>query len=513
MKTQLVSSIALNTALAVLLAQTFAFAQTDPASPAAPAASSATPPYATAPTSSAAPQQPATQAPADPYGAPSTATAPPAASTDPLAPAAQQPVAPYASATPPTTAATEEQAAAAEQDAQEVAEDLSDEGGKVNIYGFADFTYSQLLSSREAFNVSPHPYSSFYVGNLNLYLDANLGHKWRSLSEIRFTYLPDGAQQTDPATGTAGPRINGAYPDYTDFNRTAKVGGIIMERAWVEYAAHPLFTIRGGQFLTPYGIWNVEHGTTVIIGTTRPYIIGSEMFPNHQTGLEAYGTYAVDSTQVGYHLTVSNGRGPIDQYKDLDKNKAVGWRVWVQQDTSFGTFVLGTSGYKGRYTDRSQTMVMSPTSFGYTYPINSEYKELSLALDLKWNWKGAVFQSEAIMHDVGYENSTRPPAMAFDGGPQGWTPDARNYGFYAIGGYRLPWLGIMPYFGGEYYYLGKSSFIPDSAAFWGGFNIRPTDRVVLKIQETHAFFPSDWVGGMTKPPKLNLLTAQVAWSF
>lgn len=493
-----------HTALAILLAQTFVYAQTTPA-----AGNAESSPPVSAPAASVAPQEP-TPAPADAANTPT----PGAAATVPVAPSAQQTIEPYPpqTASAPAPAQPGEASAQEDEDAQRIAEDLSDEGGKVNIYGFADFTYSQLMSSREAFNVTPAPYPSFYVGNLNVYLDANLGHKWRSLSELRFTYLPDGAQQTDPSTGAAGPRINAAYPDYSDFNRNVKVGGVIIERAWVEYAAHPLLTIRGGQFLTPYGIWNVEHGTTVIIGTTRPYVIGSEMFPNHQTGLEAYGSYAIDSTQVGYHLTVSNGRGPIDQYKDLDKNKAVGWRLWLQQDTGFGTFVLGTSGYKGRYTDRSQVMAMNGTSLNYTYPINSEYRELSLAVDLKWNWKGAVFQSEAIMRDVVYENSTRPPATAFDGGPQGWSADTSNFGFYAIGGYRLPWLGIMPYFGGEYYYLGKTSFVPDSAAFWGGLNIRPTDRVVLKIQETHAFFPADW-SGMTKPPKLNVLTTQVAWSF
>jgi hypothetical protein len=264
--------------------------------------------------------------------------------------------------------------------------------------------------------------------------------------------------------------------------------------------------------LTPYGIWNVEHGTTVIIGTTRPFIIGSEMFPNHQTGLEFYGSYAVDSTQVGYHFTVSNGRGPVDTYKDLDKNKAVGWRLWVQQDTDIGTFVLGTSGYKGRYTDRYQTTTFANSSFGFGYPINSEYKELSLAADLKWNWGGAVFQGEAILHDVVYENGTRPTAFAFDGGPQGWTADNRQYGVYLIAGYRLPWFGIMPYFGGEYYHLGKSSFNPDAAALWGGFNIRPTDRVVLKLQGVHAYFPTDWIGVKTAP-SMNQLITQVAWSF
>jgi len=508
------SSLVLRTALAVLLTQSWALAQAGAPVPVAqqpaptPSPPEATPAPAQRPTTGSAPA-PDAVVPAN--GA--TPAAPVDAAPEGMAPATAPDlaVAPEESSVP-----TVSDESRAEQDAQDVAEDLSDEGGKVNIYGFTDFTYSQLLSSRESFNGSQFPYPSFYVGNFNVYLATDLGHKWRSLSEVRFTYLPDGVQNVsyDAYFQPTYSRTSTAYPDYTDYGRNVKVGGVIIERAWLEYAAHPLLTIRGGHFLTPYGIWNVEHGSTVIIGTTRPFIIGSEMFPNHQTGLEMYGTYAVDMTQVGYHVTVSNGRGPVDQYKDWDKNKALGWRLWVQEDTSFGTFVLGTSGYKGRYTDRYQTTNVDIATGAWThgYPLNSEYKELSLAVDLKWTWKGAVFQGEAIMHDVAYENSTRPAALAFDAGPQGWNADTRQYGVYAIAGYRLPWFGIMPYFGGEYYHLGKVSFNPDAAALWGGLNIRPTDRVVLKIQGTHAFFPADWIGVKKAPPMDQLIT-QVAWSF
>lgn len=508
---RVLSPLAGSVAAAVLLTQSFAHAQAN-APVQVPSSATAEPAAANAPEAvpAPAPQQPAEGA---------TGTTAPGVSTADLYPptvsSAQQPTPPATTATPAAAAASEEgDSGQADQAAQEAAEDLNNDGGKVNIYGFADFTYNQLLSDRRAFNAGTHPYSSFYVGNLNIYLNTDLGHNWRSLTEFRLTYLPDGVGNTtyDAMGNSTYTRTSTAYPDYSDFDRNVKVGGVIIERAWVEYAAHPLLTIRGGQWLTPYGIWNVEHGTTVIVGTTRPYIIGAEMFPNHQTGLEMYGSYAVDSTQVGYHLTLSNGRGPIDAYKDLDKNKAIGWRLWLQQDTDFGTFVLGTSGYKGRYTDRTQTTAVENSALVYDYPVTSEYRELSLAADLKWNWKGALVQGEAIMHDVAYENGGRPAAFAPDAGPQGWTPDNRAYGFYVLAGYRLPWLGIMPYYGGEYYHVGRTSFAPVAQAFWGGVNIRPTDRVVLKIQETHATFPQGLIG-LKAPGALNLLIAQVAWSF
>ncbi len=52
--------------------------------------------------------------------------------------------------------------------------------------------------------------------------------------------------------------------------------------------------------------------------------------------------------------------------------------------------------------------------------------------------------------------------------PGTWAPDNRAWGFYFQTGYRLPWYGIMPWFGLEYDHLGKSSPVyeepPPSAA-------------------------------------------------
>jgi hypothetical protein len=462
-------------------AQPVAVAQTE--SSAAPGASGAAPPSA---------------APADQAGA---AAAPPPA--EPAAPAAPNPP-----ASAKSDAEADAAAAAALAEVTTSSGQSEVDGYKLNLYGFADMAYTSYFD-KGSFG---HPVGTFWVGNFNLYASGELGDNWRALSEVRFTYLPNGAVPTATTfmTGGTGAPIDTTVPDYTDLGRPVRWGGIIIERVYVERTFLSWLTVRAGHFLTPYGIWNVDHGSPVIIGVRRPFVVGESLFPQSQTGLEAFGSGLAGPVEVGYHLTLSNGRGPTDTYLDLDGNKAIGWRLWGRHHSDdFGTLTVGFSGYRGDYT--SGTVVTAPNAQNMlvtTIQPTKQYSELSLGGDLKWERGGALFQSEVIMNDVAYDNATRPMASPF-GGPPGFVPDNRRYGAYGLGGYRFSWLGIMPWIGGEYYNLGGQGI--NSAAIWGGLNVRPTQRVVLKMQVTQSFL-------MNLPPSpqikaLGLVDFQVAWSF
>jgi len=289
-------------------------------------------------TATEAPSAPATAAPTGVAIPPTPAEVEAAkAATPEAAPAADASAAAASAAKSEVDAQAEAEAAAA---ASAVAGGASDDESqfKLNLYGFADFTYSTQFGE---FALGTDK-TSFAVGKLNLYAAAELGADWRTLAEIRFMYLPNG---NTPFTATGpGPRMDTTVGDYTDLNRPVKWGGIAIERAWLEKTFHPAFTVRVGQFLTPYGIWNVDHGSPVIIGVRRPYMVGQELLPARQTGVEVYGALSLGPSQVGYHLTLSNGRGPIDSYQDLDHNKAIGGRLFFKHDTTkYGTLTLGAS--------------------------------------------------------------------------------------------------------------------------------------------------------------------------
>jgi hypothetical protein len=475
---------------------------------AAPSHAQTAPPAAPGEATPTAPTPPSTPpAPTDtvaPTPAPSESPPPPAAGsvTPPPTDVNTMPAAPSGPAAPTADAdaAAQAEVAALEQQFADKAVD-DDDGVSLDLYGFADFGYAHSFTD---FGVSA-PYDSFAIGNLNIYLASKLGDSWQSLAEVRFSYLPHGT--TPGGLFSQSERTDTTVSDYTDIGRPTRWGGIMIERAYLEYLAHPLLNVRAGHFLTPYGIWNVDHGSPVIIGTRAPYMVGESLLPESQTGLEIYGTYHLDPVKLGYHLTLSNGRGPIDTYQDFNNNKAVGGRLFARADTPAGSFTLGLSGYMGRYTDRVQQFVNGT----FSYPKVLDYNERSLAADLKWELAGLVVQGEAAVNDVVYDEQ-RPVDPLVLQGPPGFLPDYRRFGAYALAGYRFEFGGIMPFVGIEAHETGVPLGF-DSAAFFGGLNVRPTARVVLKAQYTYAWFDPNIPNPVLENAHYSSLELQAAWSF
>src|SRR6185436_17523953 len=85
------------------------------------------------------------------------------------------------------------------------------EEGKIDLYGFVDFTYTLPLTDKSVLI----PYDSFAVGHLNAYAGSELGDNWRWLSEVRFMYLPHGSVASTDAYGGVRP-TNTSVTDYTE---------------------------------------------------------------------------------------------------------------------------------------------------------------------------------------------------------------------------------------------------------------------------------------------------------
>lgn len=369
----------------------------------------------------------------------------------------------------------------------------------LQLYGFADVTYYMPFVPSDSFLAAQLPENQqFVVGNFNLYLAKQISSRLRALGEVRFTYLPNGQITGNGYTST---QVN----DPSDLYRPVRWGGIIIERLHVEYDLLSNLTLRAGEFLTPYGIWNVDHGSPTLISIRRPYVIGEGLFPERQTGLELIGRHFFSELGVEYHLTLSNGRGPIDETRDLDTNKAVGGRVVVEWRRELAVR-LGFSFYRGLYTNRTPVS-FDPTAGKATSAILEQYLEQSVAGDLSVDAANVVFRGEIIDAEHRYDGG-------FRGGGPAFTPDNRRWGAYALLGYRLP-LGFLPYVIGQYYKFAETPgnmLNPSIHAYQAGLNYRLHPSVILKAEFTYATIPDSPLALVRDTP-LKALETQVSWVF
>lgn len=474
----------------------------------------------------AATTAPAAAAP-DGRAAPPAATAAARADANAASPKADAPAGTAgADAAAPTTAAPPDAPAAPEASSEALSEEMVGGGSeagsegqdtpKLEIYGFADFSYLQSFGNRS--NLAQQyviPYPSFYVGHLNMYLASTLGENWRGLAEVRFVYSPLGDDHKQASDGTF-PVVATTTNDYAEVQRFFDWGGIEIQRAWLEYQPWDFLAIRGGQWLTPYGYWNDDHGSPTIITVRKPLPIGDAMFPERQTGLMAWGRYFFGSSMLGYALTLSNGRGPYDAIRDLDTNKAIGGRLYYET-SAFGTLTVGVAGYRGRYTASTKRYRVdgvgsnSPSAVVYR-TIDSAYDELSLGADLRFLYGGLHLQAEVMMNEAAYDERHRPRLLEeFSARPM-FAADYRRFGGYVLLGYRMRWHGVMPYLMTEHSNYANFSSSPPVWLYTVGLNVRPTANVALKAELGRLHFSGVGSTGLGRDD-LWFMGTQAAWAF
>jgi hypothetical protein len=334
---------------------------------------------------------------------------------------------------------------------------------KLSIYGFADVIWEWQHWTHDNGFVAQDS-RGFAVGNLNIYLAKQLTAKARTLAEVRFTLAPNGSQKPD------GSFVDTTALDVTNFYRPTQWGGIVIERAYVEYDLGDHLTLRAGHWLTPYGVWNIDHGSPAIIGGGRPYIIGEQFFPDHQTGLDLFGNHYLHGVKLDYHLTASNGRGGAEAQQDQDTELAFGGRLAAE--TPWG-IKLGASYYQGRYTG----LVTTPGVPAQTY------REAAYGGDAGYDRGPLHLQVEVIARDRRYDEGSRAASTA------GFAPDSRDFGAYALAGYRFNHLwNVMPFTYYERYRPADHSYFSGIDGINVGLNFRPTPALVFKLQLSRVGF-------------------------
>ena len=356
---------------------------------------------------------------------------------------------------------------------------------KFQIYGFADFGLNHAwLGERSFLRGLVNEATTFVLGNLNLYFDFKPDPSWQVLAEVRFTMYPHGVEES-LATPLGGEyaRTDTEVVDVASpaTSSSFRWGGIVIERAYADWSYDERFNVRVGQFLTPYGIWNVDHGTPTLIALMKPHFVSSEALPERQLGVDLHGAFLTGAWELGYDAYLSNGRTATQL--DFTGNKSFGGRFRASRFAPL-PLTLGTSFYYGQIDDIAKSIV-SFAPFRVQRDFTVDGSEWGLGVDVSLDIDALRIRSEGLTHQIRFEPGKRPPRSG--AAPGSTTPDNNQYDGYLLVAYRLPVLGLEPFAYGEYNHF-VSPYGDDQSVLGLGLNIYFTSFAQLKTEVTRVLF-------------------------
>ena len=403
----------------------------------------------------------------------------------------------------------------AQQDASSAAaaapaEEGSSGGEALRIYGFMDMGVQHSWVNEQSLlaHVFQVNNTSFVVGNVNLYFDAQPIKHFRGLAELRFTNAPLG----DIAAygGLAGKfqrKDTFSYdPGGTAVNAPMWAGSVILERAWIEWNEHQALKFRVGNFFTPFGIWNEDHGTPTLISLALPQFIIQRWMPIRQTGVMLYGSAFAGDWELGYSATLSNGRQEISNY-NFNNSFGLGGRAYARRDMGHVNTTLGLSYFTGKTRDNEVDAVASSAGINgvaFVDKTNWEYTEHVVGADISLDFDATRIRAEAIVRRMVFDPGQRAAGDPLHA-PGSFYPDSWQESAYLLVAHQLPWLGIEPYLFGEAEeeptVIGDR-FLTASA----GVNVHFNSSIQWKTQASRTFL-SNWLVDSPFDPSLNNITS------
>ncbi len=406
-------------------------------------------------------------------------------------------------------AALREQAATASDDASTFSRLLS-------FWGFSDLSFGGIDFDNDhaLYKVQTPSKLTFFSSGINLYAKSEMTRTLSALVETRLTYSPNGYASDWPAqinvgattiqsqgssnridTSTRGPYSQLQY----------RQDGLLIERAYMEWKPVDWFGARVGRFLTPFGIWNEDHGSPVLIGVDYPQFMNFNIVPIWQLGAEVFGSFELtDDLRLEYALTVANSRGPEDEYKDLTNMKALGARVKLVYNPEPLLFRIGGYAYYNHYRDTQDNIQIQLTpaltldpayspSFGSVATQNSAYDETVITGDVEIRVRRLRIIAEFARQTVLYAMPTQVDSQdkLLKGVPFNmaiYDPSHYGLGGYVMAAYEIPFhtapldFTVMPYAG--YDYVAPSTTVPvrNNVQIRGGLNVKPSPYVTLKCE-------------------------------
>jgi hypothetical protein len=279
-------------------------------------------------------------------------------------------------------------------------------------------------------------------------------------------------------------------------------GAVVLERAWIEWKEHQEFKLRIGNWFTPFGIWNEDHGSPTLIAMALPQFILQRWLPLRQTGLMGYGSTFAGEWELGYALTFSNGRQELSNF-NFEGKFGYGGRVYARRDTGGFNTTLGLSYFTGTTSDQTIDVTgVNPITFqnNKTWEYNEHVAGADVAIDID----ATRIRAEAILRRLTYTPGHRAqgdPIYA----PGSLAPDEWEQSAYLLVANQLPWAGIEPFLWAEVFQapgpIGDAVFVGS-----GGVNIHFNAALTLKTQVTRGIF-FNWMYKSPTDISINNLTS------
>jgi len=381
---------------------------------------------------------------------------------------------------------------------------------KLRLYGFADVGGQWIGMDKGPYTALIATKPAFMLGNINLYFDARPSASWRALVETRFGLGPHGS--------TSGlSQVDNRYMDTSSpSGRSYAIwSGVILERAWLQWTHDEHFALQAGYLLTPYGIWNVDHGTPTLISLVLPSLQVEEAIPQHQVGVQALGAFTRQSWELAYHAYLTNGRdlNPTEGHW----RKGMGGRVILRRSGDV-RFALGASGYYGSFAKDvlqihigTDPVTGAPTA---TFSKSDLAKdggfaadEWALGGDVSVDWNGLRLRGETMVRHVGYLDGKHEHKTWGD--PNATIPNHYSHYAYGILAYRFASY-FEPYVMVDYNDSDPQiSMNKWGLCFSGGLNLYFTPTAMLKMQYADQRFSHSDQGQMN----MKLLVARLVLVF
>jgi hypothetical protein len=345
----------------------------------------------------------------------------------------------------------------------------------LNVYGFMDFNVEKLIVEDNNFLHLYVPDDIQYgLNHANLYFDFNPNSSSRALVEVAFNSrtttqagqsgfvynlhtnagtipLPGGASIPVAASDTVLAQVPGS--------RAVTIQNFVLERAWLELKFNRYANLRFGRFITPAGIWNVDHGSPVILTVAQPYQTSLlPIFPIRQDGIMLAGATFFGDHDLEYKLYLSSGSETTNDIEDMN-DFGGGGNLRATLDLPISVKV-GVSGYSGmvREAYMRQTVnreedfadIMTQSAGGtiapymmswdhadadYQFVTTTEMRETAIGVDLRLDINEIGLQGEFNM-------KTQEDELKGNGDQASW------YGWYALACYkvRMGTRSLTPYF-------------------------------------------------------------------